>query len=162
MTGFVLAYVAHIDHLLPEKIRLEAVDSFEAAERERIEVELVPGHSPDSPFARPGSAGSVGVEGVAGLFEMLLDRNHEDRLPQIHRLADRLEAGGSTNGGAGIQLAYQLALDHFITGGTNRVILCTDGDFNVGITSRSELQALIEKKRQSGVYPFLRHECFVP
>jgi Ca-activated chloride channel family protein len=58
----------------------------------------------------------------------------------------RLQAGGSTAGGAGIQLAYQLAEDHFIEGGTNRVILCTDGDFNVGVTSTAELERLCEQK----------------
>jgi Ca-activated chloride channel family protein len=58
----------------------------------------------------------------------------------------RLQAGGSTAGGAGIQLAYQIAEDHFVEGGTNRVILCTDGDFNVGVTSTAELQRLCEQK----------------
>jgi Ca-activated chloride channel family protein len=58
----------------------------------------------------------------------------------------QLRAGGSTAGGAGIQLAYQIAEDHFIQGGTNRVILCTDGDFNVGVTSTAELQRLCEQK----------------
>src|SRR5688572_5312458 len=56
-------------------------------------------------------------------------------LEAIHRL----HAGGSTNGGEGIRLAYQTALDHFIAGGVNRVILCTDGDFNVGVTSPGEI-----------------------
>ena len=59
---------------------------------------------------------------------------------------DRLRAGGSTAGGAGIQLAYQIAEDNFIEGGTNRVILCTDGDFNVGTTSTAELERLVEQK----------------
>jgi Ca-activated chloride channel family protein len=58
----------------------------------------------------------------------------------------QLQAGGSTAGGAGIQLAYQIAEDNFIEGGTNRVILCTDGDFNVGVTSTAELQRLCEQK----------------
>ncbi|HEY3394301.1 MAG TPA: von Willebrand factor type A domain-containing protein, partial [Lacipirellulaceae bacterium] len=58
----------------------------------------------------------------------------------------RLQAGGSTAGGAGIQLAYQIAEDNFIQGGTNRVILCTDGDFNVGVTSTAELERLCEQK----------------
>jgi secreted protein with Ig-like and vWFA domain len=58
----------------------------------------------------------------------------------------KLKAGGSTAGGAGIQLAYQLAEDNFIKGGVNRVILCTDGDFNVGTTSTAELERLVEKK----------------
>ena len=63
----------------------------------------------------------------------------------------RLEAGGSTNGAEGIQLAYKVAQDHFIKGGVNRVILATDGDFNVGVTDQGSLLRLIEEKRKSGV-----------
>lgn len=59
---------------------------------------------------------------------------------------DNLQSGGSTAGGAGIRLAYQIAEDNFIEGGTNRVILCTDGDFNVGTTSTAELERLVEEK----------------
>jgi Ca-activated chloride channel family protein len=65
---------------------------------------------------------------------------------------DRLEAGGSTNGAAGIQLAYDRATSAFIKGGVNRVILCTDGDFNVGITNQGDLTRLIETKAKSGVF----------
>ena len=64
----------------------------------------------------------------------------------------RLESGGSTNGGAGIQLAYRTARAHFIKGGINRVILCTDGDFNVGVTNQSNLIRMIEAERESGVF----------
>jgi Ca-activated chloride channel family protein len=60
-----------------------------------------------------------------------------------------LQAGGSTAGGSGIQLAYQIAEDHFIEGGTNRVILCTDGDFNVGVTSTAELERMCEEKAKN-------------
>jgi Ca-activated chloride channel family protein len=63
-----------------------------------------------------------------------------------------LEAGGSTNGAAGIQLAYDVATQNFIKGGINRVILCTDGDFNVGTTSEGDLTRLIEEKREKGVF----------
>lgn len=63
-----------------------------------------------------------------------------------------LEAGGSTAGAAGIQLAYQVAARHFIPGGINRVILATDGDFNVGISDREELKRFIERKAKSGVF----------
>ena len=59
---------------------------------------------------------------------------------------DRLQAGGSTAGGAGIQLAYQMAEDHFVKRGVNRVILCTDGDFNVGVTSTADLERMVEQK----------------
>jgi len=70
----------------------------------------------------------------------------------IKQALSRLEAGGSTNGGAGIELAYRLASDHFVEGGINRVILATDGDFNVGTTSQGDLVRLIEQKRRSGVF----------
>jgi Ca-activated chloride channel family protein len=62
-----------------------------------------------------------------------------------------LEAGGSTNGGAGIELAYHLAEQSFVPGGVNRVILATDGDFNVGVTSDEALVRLIEEKRRTGI-----------
>src|SRR5438477_421260 len=65
---------------------------------------------------------------------------------------DNLQAGGSTNGAEGIQLAYKIAADNFIKGGVNRVILATDGDFNVGVTSQGELIRLIEEKAKSGVF----------
>jgi Ca-activated chloride channel homolog len=63
----------------------------------------------------------------------------------------RLEAGGSTNGAQGLRLAYQVARDHFIAGGVNRVVLATDGDFNVGVTSQGDLIRLIEDNRANGV-----------
>lgn len=65
---------------------------------------------------------------------------------------DNLQAGGSTNGASGIQLAYNTAREHFLKNGNNRVILCTDGDFNVGTTDQSELVHLIENERASGVF----------
>jgi Ca-activated chloride channel family protein len=63
----------------------------------------------------------------------------------------RLDAGGSTNGGAGIELAYRTAKDSFIPGGNNRVILCTDGDFNVGVSNRSDLVDLVAAKAKEGI-----------
>ena len=65
---------------------------------------------------------------------------------------EELQAGGSTNGGRGIQLAYDIAVQNFIKGGTNRVILATDGDFNVGITEGSDLDKLIISKLDKGVF----------
>jgi Ca-activated chloride channel family protein len=65
---------------------------------------------------------------------------------------DNLEAGGSTNGAQGIEMAYKLAQDNFIKGGTNRVILCTDGDFNVGVTNQGDLTRMIESKAKDGVF----------
>jgi Ca-activated chloride channel family protein len=71
---------------------------------------------------------------------------------EIMSAIDRLRAGGSTNGGAGIQLAYDIATQQFIQKGTNRVILATDGDFNVGISNQEDLVRLIEAKAKSGVF----------
>jgi Ca-activated chloride channel family protein len=70
----------------------------------------------------------------------------------ILQAIDRLESGGSTHGSGGIQLAYAAAVRHYIQGGANRVILCTDGDFNVGVTSPGDLIRLIREKAQSGVF----------
>ncbi len=65
---------------------------------------------------------------------------------------ERLRAGGSTNGGQGIELAYEIASQNFLKGGVNRVILATDGDFNVGITNQDELVRLIQEKAKTGVF----------
>jgi len=71
---------------------------------------------------------------------------------KIFEALDKLEAGGSTAGGAGIELAYKVAQKNFIKDGNNRIILCTDGDFNVGVSSEKGLESLIEEKRKTGVY----------
>ena len=71
---------------------------------------------------------------------------------EIKAAINRLQAGGSTAGGEGIALAYKMARKNFITHGNNRVILCTDGDFNVGVSCEEELVKLIEQERSSGVY----------
>ena len=87
--------------------------------------------------------------GAAGL--VLPPTNGNDKL-KIKNAIDDLEAGGSTAGGAGIQLAYKTAREHFVKNGNNRVILCTDGDFNVGASSDDAMERLIEEERKSGVY----------
>src|SRR5205814_277623 len=71
---------------------------------------------------------------------------------KIRVVVRSLEAGGGTYGEAGLKLAYEVARKSFIAGGANRVILCTDGDFNLGQTSESELVQLIEKERTSRVF----------
>lgn len=71
---------------------------------------------------------------------------------KIKEAIDQLEAGGSTAGGEGIRLAYKTAKENFIKNGNNRIILCTDGDFNVGVSSNGDLERLIEKERESGVF----------
>jgi Ca-activated chloride channel homolog len=88
----------------------------------------------------------------AGSSGLVLPSTAADRPAEILSAIDRLKAGGSTNGGAGIRLAYDVAREHFVKDGINRVVLCTDGDFNVGVTSQSELVELIEQQAQSGVF----------
>ena len=87
--------------------------------------------------------------GAAG--EVLPSTSGTDKQKIIEAL-EALSAGGSTAGGDGIELAYKVAQKNFIKGGNNRIILCTDGDFNVGISSEKGLESLIEEKRQTGVY----------
>lgn len=70
----------------------------------------------------------------------------------IHEALNRLKAGGSTAGGAGIELAYKVAQEHFVNGGNNRVIIATDGDFNVGMSSNKDMENLISEKRKTGVF----------
>ncbi|HYG80860.1 MAG TPA: VWA domain-containing protein [Pyrinomonadaceae bacterium] len=88
----------------------------------------------------------------AGSSGLVLPSTPGDRKGEILSAIDRLEAGGSTNGGEGIRLAYRVAEENFIRGGVNRVILATDGDFNVGVTSQGDLVRLIEEKRRGGVF----------
>ncbi len=88
----------------------------------------------------------------AGSSGVVLKPTSGDRKHTIREALDKLQAGGSTAGGAGIQLAYKLARENFVEGGNNRVILATDGDFNVGQTSEGELVQMIEKERESGVF----------
>ena len=71
---------------------------------------------------------------------------------KIMAALDELQAGGSTAGGAGIELAYRVARRNFIAGGVNRVLLCTDGDFNVGTTSPAALERMVEERAKSGVF----------
>jgi len=95
---------------------------------------------------------SVAIVVYAGAAGLVLPPTHGDNKAAILEAIDNLEAGGSTAGGEGIQLAYQVAGDNFIEGGNNRVILATDGDFNVGPSSDAELIRLIEEKREDGIF----------
>ncbi len=88
----------------------------------------------------------------AGAAGVVLPPTPGNEKGKIIRALDDLEAGGSTAGGEGIELAYQLAKDNFMVKGNNRVILATDGDFNVGTSSEGDLVRLIENKRKSGVF----------
>ena len=94
----------------------------------------------------------VAIVTYAGNSGLALKPTHGDKKSTINAAIEELRAGGSTNGASGIQLAYDLASENFVKDGVNRVILATDGDFNVGITSQSELTRLIESKRQSGIF----------
>lgn len=99
-----------------------------------------------------GENDRVAIVVYAGASGLVLPSTTCDNRQTIFSAIDNLQAGGSTNGGAGIQLAYQTAVENFIAHGTNRVILCTDGDFNVGVTNQSDLIRLIEQKAQSKVF----------
>ncbi|MFN5647609.1 MAG: vWA domain-containing protein, partial [Sphingobacteriales bacterium] len=92
----------------------------------------------------------VSIVVYAGAAGLVLEPTSDKT--KIKQALDQLEAGGSTAGGAGIQLAYHTARQNFIKGGNNRVILCTDGDFNVGASSDDAMVSLIEKERASGVF----------
>ena len=88
----------------------------------------------------------------AGASGLALPTTAGSERARIHAALDQLEAGGSTNGSDGIRLAYATAREQFIEGGVNRVILATDGDFNVGVTSEGDLVRLIEQEREHGVF----------
>jgi Ca-activated chloride channel family protein len=94
----------------------------------------------------------VAIVVYAGASGLVLPSVTGDQKDTILSAIDRLSAGGSTNGAAGIELAYEIAAGHFIKGGTNRVILATDGDFNVGVTDRGALVQLVEEKAKHGVF----------
>jgi Ca-activated chloride channel family protein len=94
----------------------------------------------------------VGIVVYAGAAGVVLEPTTGMEKSKIIEALDKLEAGGSTAGGAGIRMAYQLARKNFVREGNNRVILCTDGDFNVGESSDAAMEKLIEQERESGVF----------
>lgn len=94
----------------------------------------------------------VAIVVYAGAAGLVLPSTSGEEKTKIKDAIDNLEAGGSTAGGAGIRLAYKTANDAFVKGGNNRVILCSDGDFNVGESSDDAMERLIEKERNSGVF----------
>ena len=101
---------------------------------------------------RLGAADRIALVVYAGSSGLVLPSTSGEDKAAIHAAIDHLEAGGSTNGGEGIKLAYEIARRQFAAGGVNRVILATDGDFNVGVTSEDQLVRLIELERKSGVF----------
>lgn len=94
----------------------------------------------------------IAIVVYAGAAGVVLPSTSCDNKETILSALHKLEAGGSTAGGAGIQLAYKIAKDNFIANGNNRIILATDGDFNVGVSSDAEMVRLIEEKRESGIF----------
>lgn len=94
----------------------------------------------------------VAIVVYAGNAGCVLESTSGTEKEKISAALDRLQAGGSTAGGAGIKLAYKIAKENFIKDGNNRVILATDGDFNIGASSDSELERMIEAKRDDGIF----------
>jgi len=99
-----------------------------------------------------GENDKVSIVVYAGASGVVLEGARGNEKERILTALDELQAGGSTAGSAGIELAYKIAKKYFINGGNNRVILATDGDFNVGVSSESELERLIEEKRKDGIF----------
>ncbi len=99
-----------------------------------------------------GEKDRVSIVVYAGAAGLVLPSTPANQKDKIFAALDQLSAGGSTAGGAGIQLAYKVAWENFIHDGNNRIILATDGDFNVGISSTSELVRTIEDKRKKGIF----------
>ena len=94
----------------------------------------------------------VSIVVYAGAAGMVLEPTSGANKARIFDALERLNAGGSTAGGAGLRLAYSVARHYFVTEGNNRVILATDGDFNVGVSSDAEMERLIEEERKTGVF----------
>ena len=94
----------------------------------------------------------VAIVVYASAAGLVLESTRGDTKQAIMSALDRLKAGGSTNGGQGIDRAYDVARDNFVGGGTTRVILCSDGDFNVGVTGTDALVALAKENANSNVF----------
>jgi Ca-activated chloride channel family protein len=94
----------------------------------------------------------VAIVVYAGAAGLVLEPTPGDRKEMIMNAIDNLEAGGSTAGGAGLRLAYKEAEKNLVKGGNNRIILATDGDFNVGESSNGSMERLVEEKRELGVF----------
>ncbi|HYJ04579.1 MAG TPA: von Willebrand factor type A domain-containing protein [Chthoniobacterales bacterium] len=99
-----------------------------------------------------GEKDRVAIVVYAGGSGLALSSTSGIEKEKILRALEELKAGGSTNGADGIELAYKVAADNFIKGGVNRVILATDGDFNIGVTNQGDLIRLIEEKAKGGVF----------
>ena len=94
----------------------------------------------------------ISIVTYAGRESVLLDSVKGSEKLKIVETLENLESGGSTNGSGGLNKAYELAKKNFIKGGINRIILCTDGDFNVGVTSHTELMNMVKKRAESNIF----------
>lgn len=101
---------------------------------------------------RLSKADRVAIVAYAGSDRIVLEPTSADEKEKIEKAIEGLTSGGSTHASQGIHTAYKLAEQVFMPGGNNRVILASDGDFNVGVTSRDELQRLVEEKKKTGIY----------
>lgn len=99
-----------------------------------------------------GDRDRIAIVVYAGAAGVVLNSTTADNSTEILEALEKLNAGGSTAGGAGIKLAYKVAQENFIEGGNNRVILATDGDFNIGMSSDAAMKNLIEEKRKTGIF----------
>jgi hypothetical protein len=145
-------------------VRAKAIDDREVKGRNIVLLVDVSGsmESPDKlPLVKTGlrmfvdslrNDDRIAIVVYAGASGIALPSTAGEDRARIHAAIENLHAGGSTNGGEGLVLAYNVATENFIKGGINRVILATDGDFNVGVTSQGDLLQLIERKKQSGVF----------
>ncbi|QQS28360.1 MAG: von Willebrand factor type A domain-containing protein [Sphingobacteriales bacterium] len=94
----------------------------------------------------------IAIVTYSGKWETVLSSTSGNQKTVINNAIQSLETGGGTAGSAGINAAYQIAEENFVSGGNNRIIIATDGDFNIGITDKDQLIDLIKLKRQSGIY----------
>ncbi len=94
----------------------------------------------------------IAIVVYAGAAGLVLPSTSGEEREKIMAALENLQAGGSTAGGAGIKLAYKTALENMLRGGNNRIILCTDGDFNIGASSDAELETIVEENRNKGVF----------
>lgn len=95
---------------------------------------------------------TVSIVTYSGEERVVLEGEPAENKRSILRAVDSLEAGGSTNGEAGLAMAYKIANEYYLEGGNNRIILASDGDLNVGMTSESELSDFVSQQRESGIY----------
>jgi Ca-activated chloride channel family protein len=95
---------------------------------------------------------TISIVTYSGAEKVLVDGANGSEHANIKRALDYMVADGATNGEAGLRMAYDAAEKHFIDGGVNRIIICSDGDFNVGMSSLSDIHSFVDEKKKTGVY----------